>query len=321
MLKKILKWTGAILILFIFALSIVVATRQHLQFDAPYPDIKASSDSAVIARGKYLVKGPAHCADCHASPKFYKIVNEGGDAPLTGGRGFELPIGVVYSRNITPDSTGIGQFSDAQIARALRYGVGHDNRALIDFMPFHNTSDQDLTAIISYVRTLAPVRNEVQPNEFNVLGKVVKAFLIKPVGPKGEVLKTVTSDSSIEYGKYLATSVSNCRGCHTNRNLMTGAFVGPDYAGGFRMDSNIDPKNFKCVSPNITPDSTTGRLMKWSEDIFIKRFRMGKLIQHSPMPWGPFSRMSDTELKAIYRYLQTVTPVKNDPGPVLIAIK
>jgi len=321
MLKKILKWAGAILILFIISLSVVVATRQHLQFDAPYPDIRASSDSAVIARGKYLVKGPAHCADCHASPKYHDIVNKGGDAPLTGGRKFLLPIGVLYSRNITSDSTGIGIFSDAQIARALRYGVGHDNRALLDLMPFHYTSDEDLTAIISYIRTLQPVHNEVPPNEFNLIGKVVKAFLIKPVGPQTEPLKKISQDSSIEYGKYMATSVANCRGCHTNRNLMTGAFVGQDYAGGFKIDSDIDPMNFKCVSPNITPDSTTGHLMKWTEDIFIKRFRMGKLIQHSPMPWGPFSRMSDTELKAIYRYLQKVTPVKNDPGPVLIAIK
>ena len=63
MLKKILKWTGTILILFIVALSVAVATRQHLQFNAPYPDIKASSDSTIIARGKYLVKGPAHLWD------------------------------------------------------------------------------------------------------------------------------------------------------------------------------------------------------------------------------------------------------------------
>ena len=97
--------------------------------------------------------------------------------------------------------------------------------------------------------------------------------------------------------------------------------MGPDYAGGFKIDSDIDPENLRCVSPNITPDSARGHLMKWTEDIFIKRFRMGKLIRHSPMPWGPFSRMCDTELKAIFRYLQTVKPVQNDPGPVLIAIK
>lgn len=321
MIKKILKWTGLILLIVLAGLAITVAFRQNLVFDAPYPQIKASTDSTVIARGKYLVYGPAHCADCHATPESLAEVDKGGIAVLSGGRAFNIPIGVIYSRNITSDETGIGHFRDEEIARSLRFGVGHDGRAIFDFMPFHNASDEDLTAIISFLRTLPPTKYEVPKSHMNLLGTIVKAFLIKPVGPVGEPIHSIKPDSSVEYGKYLATSVSNCHGCHTNRDLMTGAFIGQEYAGGFKMESIIDPTHFYCVTPNLTPDPTTSRIAAWSEDIFLQRFHSGKLIPHSAMPWGPFKRMSDIEIKAIYRYLKTLPPIINDPGPSLVKIK
>ena len=68
-MKKILKWTGILLLLLVVALVITVYSRQHLTFEAPYPDITASPDSAVIARGAYLVNGPAHCTGCHTDKR------------------------------------------------------------------------------------------------------------------------------------------------------------------------------------------------------------------------------------------------------------
>ena len=311
MLKKFLKWVGIILLLLIATITVATSLRQNLTFNAPYPDIHASKDSAVIARGRSLVFGPAHCADCHGPKGTESLVNNGQEVPLSGGKTFNLPIGKLYTRNITSDpTTGIGNLADSQIARSLRYGVGYDGRALLDFMPFHNTSDEDLTAIISYIRTLAPVKNEVPKREFNLMGKVINAFLLKPVGPDGEVPVSVKPDSSVEYGKYLVTYVANCRGCHTNRDLKTGAYVGPFFAGGFAMESLVD-NSYTFHTPNISPDKKTGHIYTWTEDMFLQRFRKGKVYPQSPMPWGPFSRMSDMEIKAIYRYLQTVTPVEN----------
>ncbi len=310
-IKKILKWTGIVLLLLIIGLTITVAMRQNLKFDAPYPAIHASKDSAVIARGKYLVYGPAHCADCHGPAGSEELVSKGQEVALSGGNVFDIPVGKFYVSNITPDKeTGIGNLADSQIARSLRYGVGYDGRAMLDFMPFHNTSDDDLTAIISYIRTLEPVKNKVPQHSYNLLGKIVKAFLIKPVGPDGEVPKSVKPDSSVDYGKYLATYVANCRGCHTNRDLKTGAYAGPFFAGGFAMESLMD-KNYVFHTPNITPDKKTGHMYDWTEETFLQRFRRGKVYPQSPMPWGPFGRMSDMEIKAIYRYLQTLAPVEN----------
>jgi mono/diheme cytochrome c family protein len=311
MIKRILKWAGIIIGVVILLLTITVSLRQDLKYDAPFPDIKASADSSVIARGKYLALGPAHCADCHASPGSSHLVEKGIEVPLSGGNKFDLPIGTVYVRNITSDKeTGIGKYSDADIARMLRYGVRPNGTAVLPFMPFHSTSDEDLTAIISFLRTQKPVRNAIPENSVNLLGSIVKAFLLKPSGPTGAVPKTIKKDTSAAYGKYLATSVANCSGCHTNRDMMTGAFIGEPMAGGLRMESSVDPDKYYFLTPNLTPDST-GRLFGWTQKMFVERFRKGKVYPGSHMPWGPFSRMSDDELKAIYNYLQSVKPVKN----------
>jgi mono/diheme cytochrome c family protein len=184
-------------------------------------------------------------------------------------------------------------------------------------MPFHNTSDEDITAIISYLRSQPPVKNAVPERHLNLIGQAVNAFVLKPVGPTGAVPVAIPRDTTIAYGQYLAGSVANCRGCHTNRDLMTGAFIGEDYAGGFKMETPTDSGMYSITSPNLTPHET-GRIKGWTEEQFLKRFRSGKLIPQSHMPWGPFSRMDDLELKAIYKFLQTVKPVSNVITPGLV---
>ena len=171
-------------------------------------------------------------------------------------------------------------------------------------MPFHNMSDEDLRAVISYLRAQKPVRNEVPDHQLNVMGNIVKAFMVKPVGPDGEVPIAVKPDTTANYGRYLVMNVANCSGCHTQRGL-TGGYVGEPFAGGSPMHGNHVP-------PNITPDSSS-RIFGWSEDNFIARFRMGKLVPGTPMPWDSFKRMTDDELKAIYNFLQTVKPAKTAP--------
>ena len=285
------------------------------------PDIKATTDSAVLAHGEYIFYGPGHCLECHTNSEGYPKVVNGERLDPSGGFPFELPIGVLKSPNITSDKeTGIGNLTDAQIARSLRYGVGHDGWCMLDFMPFHNTSDADLQAIISYVRTLPPVKNEVPKMEWNMLGRVINAFVLKPVGPDGPVEKYIAPSEDVTYGEYLANSVANCKGCHTNRDLMTGAFIGEYYAGGFEMEVLGKPGTF-CVTRNLTPDPKTGHIVNWTEDQFIKRFRAGKLINESQMPWGPFQHFSDSDLKAIFKYLKTLKPVEHNTGEVLLVKK
>ena len=122
----------------------------------PVPHVRASSDPAVIARGEYLVYGPAHCVECHASSfEEYQKVADGQKVPLQGGTRFEAPpLGAIYSKNLTPDpETGIGRYTDGQVARMMRYNVRPNGRASVaPMMPFHNMSDEDMIAIISFLR-------------------------------------------------------------------------------------------------------------------------------------------------------------------------
>ena len=319
-MRKFLKWTGIILLALLAGLYVTILLRQNRKFDAPYPPIKATTDTAVIAKGKSLVFGPAHCANCHAPRNMQARVLKGEEVALSGGLVFDLPIGKIYAKNLTPDKTGIGKWNDAEIARSLRYGLSPEGKALFDIMPFHNTSDEDLTAIISYLRSQPPVAHAVPENNLNLLGQAVNAFILKPAGPSEKVPVTVKKDTTAEYGKYLANSVANCRGCHTNRDLMTGAFIGEDYAGGLAIETETDSGKYILTTPNLTPD-VTGRLRGWSQQQFIDRFRKGVIIPQTHMPWGPFSRMSDDELKAIYKFLQTVKPVRNVIKEPVVVVK
>lgn len=305
-LKRILKWTGIILLTIIAVLSVVVAARQNLKFDAPYPNISTTKDSAVIARGKHLVFSIAHCADCHSNQNNDSLLALGIEPPLSGGYKFALPIGNIYTRNITPDKeTGIGNLTDAELVRTLYYGVGSDGRAIFDFMPFHNISESDMQAILSYIRTQPAVHNKVPQNEINLLGKVVTAFVLKPTGPAGAIPKNVKPDTTAAYGAYMVNSLGNCSGCHTKRDPMTGAYIGEYLAGG----NEFDEKGFKYITPNLTPDSS-GRIYNWTFENFKARFRLGKADKNSPMPWNSYKQMTDDELKAIFKYLKSVKPAK-----------
>ena len=96
---------------------------------SPDPEITVSKDSTLIARGKYLVYGPAHCAYCHAPASEFTRVEAGEEVSLSGGNIFRLPVGDVYVPNITSDkTTGIGSFTDGELARTLRYGVKKTGR-------------------------------------------------------------------------------------------------------------------------------------------------------------------------------------------------
>ena len=322
MLRRVLTWLGGLVLAAVVALALFVASRQHLTFDAPYPDVTASKDSAVIARGRYVVRTLAPCAACHGDPRNRDGFMAGEDVALIGGFQFAIPPGEFYSRNLTPDSTtGLGAVSDKAIARALRYGVGHDGRALLPFMEMQGLSDDDLQAVVSYLRTLPPVRNQVPPHRFNVLGKVVKATVIaNPVGPSATPPARAPRGATLENGRYLAESVSLCWACHTERDQNTGELTGPRYAGARVFNESDDPTH-NWAPPNLTRDPTTGRLAAWNEDQFVARMREGRKIPRSPMPWQAFQRMDEDDLRAIYRFLASLPPVKNDVGAAVTEVK
>ncbi|GAO43492.1 c-type cytochrome [Flavihumibacter petaseus] len=307
MIKKILIWVVAVIAVLIGGVTVATGFRQHLTYEAPLPAIRASKDSAVIQRGRHIVLGPGHCADCHSTtPNKDSILIAGGDPVLSGGYAFNLPFGNFYTRNLTPDKeTGLGNRSDAEVARIIRYGVHANGEMVLPFMPFQQMTDSDLEAVISYLRSVPAVHNKVHDHEYNSIGKVLRAFVLKPVGPSEAVKPYIKPDTTADYGRYLTMNIANCNECHTKRDG-TGNFVGEPLAGGNPFEEEGLPP---LTPPNLTPDSSS-RLFGWSQEMFIQRFRMGKLIAHSHMPWTAFGKMTDDELKAIYKYLRTVKPAK-----------
>jgi mono/diheme cytochrome c family protein len=312
-LKKLLAVGFSGIAALLAGLTATTALRQHRSFDAPRPAIRASTEPAVIERGRYLALGAAHCGECHGAGKEPGAPQDA--TVLSGGIEFQLPVGTFRVPNITPDrETGIGRYSDDEIARMLRYGVRPNGEAMLPFMPFNDLSDADLTALISFLRSQKPVRHEVLPHDVNVLGKIVKAFVLEPRGPSRPIVASEPPEVSPAYGRYLTHSVGNCVGCHTKVDMRTGELAAPIFSGGAVHPSTKEPgKSF--IAPNLTPDSRWGWLEGWSEDAFVSRFRAGRVHQGSPMPWEAFSRVSENDARAIYRYLKTLPAVQGGPDP------
>lgn len=131
---------------------------QPIYEPVPSPDV-----SSPVARGEYLVT-LASCSSCHTSRN-----QEGPNHQLefAGGATFKGPWGEVNSANITPDASGIGYYDEALFIKTLRTGhVGA--RQLSSIMPwgyFRNMTDEDLSAIFAYLRTLTPVKHRVDNTE------------------------------------------------------------------------------------------------------------------------------------------------------------
>ncbi len=290
----------------VFLLYVQLTYRQTYQ--VPVTGLKASTDSAVIDRGRYLTMGPAHCWTCHVEDPD-KVNLQQGPPAMSGGMKLDLPfIATLRTPNITSDkTTGIGRYTDEQLAQVIRYNLTPEGHALIPFMTYNAMSDEDIVAIISYLRSTKPVEKAVSDHDITLLGKILLRFVIKPnVSEAHQQFSATQPDTTAAYGKYLAYSVTNCNGCHTQRGP-TGEFTGKPFAGGTKKE--LETATF--VVPNLTPDPKTGRIYHWSQQAFTNRFRAGNAYPEEFMPWRAYQQMNDNDLKAIYNFLQTLEPANN----------
>lgn len=330
MLKKILLGIAIVLAVLILSLVIYVQTSWDKKYDIAYPDLKVSTDSAVIARGKYLVHGPAHCSTCHVATYEDMVKSDAGeDVPLKGGVIFPMgPLGTMSPNNLTPDAqTGIGRYADGELFRMMRHAVKPDGTATMAIlMPFWNMADEDLVAVVSYLRSMAPVQNEVPKADFTFIGKAVRALTptFKPIENPTPPKTAPPMAPTLERGEYLARYVANCVGCHTARDPLTYEATGPEYAGGmefepfpeFHVALGVDP-DLWSRTPNITPHPNSALSKFTSLEEWIQRFRQGRIVMHSPMDWGPFSRMTDEDLEALWIYLNSLESIENDVGQLV----
>ena len=209
--------------------------------------------------------------------------------------------------NITPDKeTGAGNWSDDTLARAIREGIGHDGRALYPIMPylsFQAMSDEDLAAVIVYIRSLAPVRNQLPatriPFPSNFLTNDVPQPVTVPVPPPDQ-------STPVARGAYLVR-MGTCADCHTPQEKGK-PVEGMGFAGGLVLTGPTG----KVASSNITPDASG--ISYYDENLFIRAMhegRVGARTLNATMPWSFFAQMTDDDLKAVFAYLRTLKPVKH----------
>src|ERR1700688_3516783 len=260
-----------------------------------------------LKRGAYLVEHVTGCTYCHTpqeqGPNGPEIVQP----KKASGQIFAIPglPASLVAPNITPDpETGIGNFTDDQLARAIREGISHDGRTLFPMMPYahyRRMSDEDLASVVVYLRTLPAIRTLLPRTEIYFPVK----YLIR--GIPQPVTETVEADLStpVSRGEYLV-NLALCSECHTprKRGRLDSSMK---FAGGQVFDASG-----KLVSPNITPDATG--IGNYTEDIFVKTIRtgyVGKRQLNTAMPWQFYSGLTDEDLKAMYAYLGTLPPISH----------
>jgi mono/diheme cytochrome c family protein len=260
-----------------------------------------------LDRGRYIVEGPAHCFQCHSKIDWKSPGAQPQPGKKGGGAIFEEEIfSWLVAPNISPDiETGAGSWTDEQFARAIREGIGHDGRRLFPMMPymnFRNMSDEDLASVIVYVRSIAPVRNELPKT---AMPEVVKGML-PPYQPAPSVPEPDLSNP-VKRGQYLVT-LGNCMFCHTPVDQQGRPMTELAFAGGLPFKGPWG----ELSSANITPDPSG--ISYYDEALFLNALRTGHVGArrlNSIMPWGYFRNMTDEDLKAIYAYLSSLPAVKH----------
>lgn len=320
-MKKVLKFVAAGMAVLAVAIVVFIfvagarADAKMTYVDEPGPTVTASKEPAVIERGRYLVHAAAHCSQCHGDYTRERPQDNVDEIALSGGFEFNMePLGSTWAANLTP--TGIGQFSDAQVARSIATGVLPDGRLSI-FMRYSaaNLSEEDLVAVLSYLRAQPPVERHVRKGGLSMLGKA--AFSFFEMSPDRRPLPKHVPESdepSVERGEYLAEHVSLCVNCHTAYDPMTFLPNGPK-AGGATVEPSHGPdKDKEFAPPNLT-SSPTGMTGKLTEDQFVARLKAGRVYPSSVMPWENFGRLTEADARSIYRYLKSLPPVAQDTGP------
>ncbi|MGQ0814869.1 MAG: c-type cytochrome [Gemmatimonadota bacterium] len=278
--------------------------------DVPLPELTPSTigDTAgLVARGEYIVRNLAVCGHCHAAdPK-------NPDGVLSGGLAFEnWRLGTIRASNLTADSaTGLGSWSEQEIVRAIRAGEDRDGDLLAPVMPyewFHGMADRDALAVARYLKTVRPVRNDID-NDPNLIYKLAKAFVLR-VRAEPSPRAAPIREAAAPYGEYLANHVALCADCHTPREGIQNTTDHDRLFAG----NDEPPPSFPAHPANLTPDSATG-IGRWSEQDFMRALRTGITpvgdTLHTFMPWQQFRRMTDDDLRAIYRYLRTLPAIRN----------
>src|SRR5262249_40245913 len=244
---------------------------------------------------------------------------ERADAFLAGGSVFDVrEEGFrVAVPNITQDAeTGIGSWTDDEILRAIRDGVGRDGGLQLPPMPFpswQSMSDEDALAMVAYLRTVPPVKNAVRrDNQIPFLLKAGIAFGFVHNEPARNVKAPDRSDRKA-YGAYLA-KLGLCWECHSLGKKGPSDDEDVLMAGSRRPLS--EPEYGKVYARNLTPDRDTG-LGNYSADQIKLALKTGRRLDGKLMA-PPMSLIvphvstwAEDDLDALVTYLTSLKPIRH----------
>ena len=313
-----IKWIKRLLVILVVVIASGLAyVKLALPNVGKAEELKITATPEMIKRGEYLANHVCVCIDCHSQrdwSKFSGPLLEGSQGK--GGEAFTRELGfpgTFYARNITPEH--LGSWTDGEILRAVTCGVDKDGKALFPVMmyPYYKNLDKDdAIAIVAYIRTLKPIKNDIKEDEADF----PMNFILNTIPEKASYTTLPSRDNMVDYGKYLVNAGA-CAECHTN-SIKGKKVEGMDFAGGREFSF---PDGKKIISANITFDDATG-IGYWTEETFVNKFKSfadkSKLQDYkSPkdyqtvMPWNMYAGMDTVDLKAIFAYLQTLKPIKN----------
>ena len=278
---------------------------------APVSAQGTPASAAEVARGKYIFGATGGCG-CHTVPK----------GPINaGGRRYDGPFGTVFATNITPDrQTGIGTWTDEQIITAIRLGRRPNGERLLPVHPFtvfNGMAEEDLKAIVAFLRTTPPVNRANQPKKITMplFESVFLPTWLAAFAPK-ETPPPKAPTSGVARGEYLVRAVGHCGECHSPRT-MTMATDNSRFLAG-------NPKGPEDQAmPNITPDPDTG-IGKWSVEEIADYLGSGNKPDGDVVGGlmaevieGTFSGYKDltpADRAAIAQYLKSIPPIRNKIG-------
>jgi len=269
------------------------------------------ASAAEVARGKYIFGATGGCG-CHTVPK----------GPINaGGRRYDGPFGTVFATNITPDrQTGIGTWTDEQIITAIRLGRRPNGERLLPVHPFtvfNGMAEEDLKAVVAFLRTTPPVNRANQPKKITMplFESVFLPTWLAAFAPK-ESPPPKAPTAGVARGEYLVRAVGHCGECHSPRT-MTMATDNSRFLAG-------NPKGPEDQAmPNITPDPDTG-IGKWSVEEIADYLGTGNkpdgdvagglMAEVIDGTLSGYKDLTQADRVAIAQYLKSIPPIRNKIG-------
>lgn len=315
-MKKAVKYIAYLVIAVALLIVIVISYVTMALPDVGKPeDIKVNAEAQKIERGKYLANHVVLCVDCHSKRDWSKFAGPI-DSNSIGGGGelFDESVGFpgdVHVPNITPYN--LSNWTDGELFRAITCGVRKNGAAIFPLMPwpyYSKLSRDDIYAVMSYIRTLKPVKSSYPPSKLNFPLNII----VHTMPQKADLGKLPDPADTLKYGAYLVQAAA-CKECHSQDNNGK-LLAGLEFAGGHPFKVN----GVTVMSANITADKETG-IGNWTKEMFIARFKAFSNAKDAGsvkagdfqtiMPWWGYSGMTENDLGAMYAYLKTIKPINN----------